>query len=131
VLASSKSCADIANLLHGYQLCATAEGKSPFCSLCLNRLKYSRSLWSKGMPFSLLWAIWISLCRQPSKKVLASSQASRSIALSLAIVSISSVVSPSPLSISVSRLSMVSLTPSQDMSNGLANLFHYRSYIYR
>jgi len=29
MLASSKSCADIASLLHGYQLCATTEGKSP------------------------------------------------------------------------------------------------------
>jgi hypothetical protein len=29
VLASSKSCYDIGTLLHGYQLCAASEGKSP------------------------------------------------------------------------------------------------------
>jgi len=29
VLASSEFCTDIGNLLHGYQLCAATEGKSP------------------------------------------------------------------------------------------------------
>ena len=41
MLASSKSCTDIASLLHGYQLCATTEGKSPnSLAIVTNSVRY-------------------------------------------------------------------------------------------
>ena len=41
MLASSKSGTDIASLLHGYQLCATTEGKSPnSLAVVINSMRY-------------------------------------------------------------------------------------------
>jgi len=83
---------------------------SCFCSFCLYRQRYFWSLASNALPSLTLTAISISLFGQPSKKVLASSQASRSIALSSAINSPSSIISPSLSVIGCERFS--SLTAS-------------------
>ena len=69
---------------------------SLFCPFCLNRHRYWCSLLVKACLALILRAMSISLFGQLSKKVLSSSQAARSIVLSSASVSISSVVLPSP-----------------------------------